>query len=399
MSNDLRALRLDLIGNWQSLLLDLLGKPSRRTARQWRWNRRGSLSAVMSGPKAGTWFDHEAGCGGGPLELIVRVHGGDWRDAADWARAWLGLPRWEPRCNAHPAGAAVQPIILIAANDAAPNIETERREAARRAAAVIWEHADPADPDHPYLQRKQVQPFGIRMCGWGRLILPLVDLDGTIHTFQDIDENGTKRFQPGGAKANHFVLIGGPLEGAATILLCEGWATGATLHEASGLPVIAAMDAGNLKRVAPLVHERFPEAHLVIIADNDDKPGRVDNPGVAAATAAARSVGAWIAIPPEPGDANDLAAKRGLDAVRDCIAAAAPLPPPVPTYPPARLSLPVARLALDARIAVFMADVERHWRNETLNTDDIAAADIASPPWFAAMTVGDDNVPHGPACR
>ena len=47
MSRDLEELRNALIASWSALLEELLGKPSRRTARQWRWNRRGSLSAVM----------------------------------------------------------------------------------------------------------------------------------------------------------------------------------------------------------------------------------------------------------------------------------------------------------------------------------------------------------------
>ena len=135
MTTDLRALRLALIDNWKSLLLDLLGKPSRRAAGAWRWNRRGSVSVVVSGRKTGTWFDHEAGIGGGPLELIARIRGGDWRDAADWARAWLGLPRWERQQNVQPAQADADPIILTAANDAAPDPEADRRAMARRATA------------------------------------------------------------------------------------------------------------------------------------------------------------------------------------------------------------------------------------------------------------------------
>ena len=42
----------------------------------------------------------------------------------------------------------------------------------------------------------------------------------------------SKRYLAGGAKAGHFCLIGGPLDGAQTILICEGWATGASVHEA-----------------------------------------------------------------------------------------------------------------------------------------------------------------------
>ena len=115
MSHDLGDLRHALIASWPSLVEELLGKPSRRTARQWRWNRRGSLSAVMNGAKVGTWFDHAAGSGGGPFELIARERGGDWRDAADWARAWLGLPAWAPTER---APAPVLEIVLApTAND------------------------------------------------------------------------------------------------------------------------------------------------------------------------------------------------------------------------------------------------------------------------------------------
>ena len=96
MTGDLAELRHALIANWTRLLLELLGTPSHKGARQWRWNRRGSLSAVVAGPKAGRWFDHEAGTGGGPFEIIIRVRGGDWRSAADWARGWLGLTAFVP---------------------------------------------------------------------------------------------------------------------------------------------------------------------------------------------------------------------------------------------------------------------------------------------------------------
>ena len=250
-SSDLRELRLALIASWPELLIEMLGKPARRTARQWRWNRRGSLSVVVSGAKVGTWFDHEAGTGGGPLELIARERGGDWRDAADWARHWLGLPPWEP-ARQRPAAAALAISSGPSAEVPDPEIawEAQLRYYAHRAATLTWESAGPADSAHGYLQRKGVRPHGIRMELGDVLVAPLVDLHGTIHTLQRIYEDGTKRFLSGGAKAGHFTPMGDRLADAATILVCEGWATGATAHEATGWPVVAAMDAGNLKRVA-----------------------------------------------------------------------------------------------------------------------------------------------------
>jgi putative DNA primase/helicase len=216
------------------------------------------------------------------------------------------------------------------------------------------------------------------------LIIPLVDLDDTIHSIQRIYEDGTKRFLSGGAKADHFALIGGPLESAPAILLCEGWATGATAHAATDLPVVAAMDAGNLVRVAPLVQARFPEATLVILADNDLKPGRDTNPGVTAATAAARATQSLLAIPPIPGDFNDLAAACGIDAVRDAIWSAAPLAPLTPTYPLAILDLTSIRATLDDQVAEFMADVAAHWTADPLDAD----WEPAAPTWASAAPDG-----------
>ena len=225
------------------------------------------------------------------------------------------------------------------------------------------------------------------------LVVPLVDLDGTIHTLQRIYEDGTKRFLSGGAKAGHFTPIGGPLVAAGTILICEGWATGATAHKATGLPVVAAMDAGNLKRVAPILRGRYPSARLVILADNDAKPGRVDNPGVTAAIAAARAAGALVAIPPEPGDFNDLAAAQGLEAVREVIAAAAAPPQPLPTYALASLELVGARAVLEDRIADFMAEVAAYWTADPLEAE--LAPQPGPPAW--AVPTGAEILP-GAAC-
>ena len=388
MGHDLEDLRHALIASWPALLEELLGKPSRRTARQWRWNRRGSLSAVMSGAKLGTWFDHAAGSGGGPFELLPRELGGDLRDAADWATAWLGMPAWATTER------APTPVLEIVLAPPANDVDSaDQHRIARRAAQAQWEHAGPADPDQAYLRRKGVQPFGIRMDMGGTLIIPLVDLDGTIHSIQRIYEDGSKRFLSGGAKADHFALIGGPLESAPAILLCEGWATGATAHAATDLPVVAAMDAGNLVRVAPLIQARFPDATLVILADNDLKPGRDTNPGVEAATAAARATQSLLAIPPIPGDFNDLAAACGIDAVRDAIWAAAPLAPLTPTYPLAILDLTSIRATLDDQVAEFMADVAAHWTADPLDTD----WEPAGPPWASASPDGAAEQ-RGAAC-
>ncbi len=78
------------------------------------------------------------------------------------------------------------------------------------------------------------------------------------------------------------------------VLLCEGFATGATLHQITTLPVAIAFDAGNLLPVALVLRRRYRAARILVCAD-DDFATR-DNPGIAAASAAALAVGgAWLA--------------------------------------------------------------------------------------------------------
>ena len=65
--------------------------------------------------------------------------------------------------------------------------------------------------------------------------------------------------------------------------LCEGYATGVSLHMATQKPVAVAFDAGNLEIVAEKLREKFPHAQIVICADTDHavkRDGRVNNVGV-----------------------------------------------------------------------------------------------------------------------
>lgn len=173
-----------------------------------------------------------------------------------------------------------------------------------------WAASTPADPAHPYLLAKRVKPHNLRQAG-GALVVPLFDQYGTLWNLQRIQADGGKRFRPG--RAGGLFSAIGDLTDPATILICEGWATGATLHQESGHPVLCAMNAGNLLPVAKAARSAWAGADLVICADNDRQTE--GNPGVTHATAAARATGAKLIVPefPEgvPGsDFNDLAALR-----------------------------------------------------------------------------------------
>jgi putative DNA primase/helicase len=177
--------------------------------------------------------------------------------------------------------------------------EAERQDAHQATAAYaarLWHGSEPADPAHPYLVAKAVQPHGLRQRGV-TLFVPLGSLDRDLWNLQRIGENGTKRFLQGGRVTGLASPIG-DLEAPGRLLICEGWATGATLHEATGAAVLAAMNAGNLRPVALAARERWPEREIVVAADNDRKTA--GNPGVAAATRAAAAIGGRLMVPEFP---------------------------------------------------------------------------------------------------
>lgn len=199
----------------------------------------------------------------------------------------------------------------------------QRQQQAAQRAAQRWQAAIPAS-EHPYLSAKGVKPYGVRLEGEA-LLIPMRDTAGTLHSLQVIDPEGGKRFQPGGRVQGCYHAMGKP---DGVLIICEGYATGASLHEATGQAVAVAFNAGNLEAVAQALRQKYPALRLILAADDDWKtPG---NPGMTKAMAAARAVGGYLAVPRFPADRpdkatdfNDLHKLAGLQAVRACIEAAA----------------------------------------------------------------------------
>jgi putative DNA primase/helicase len=186
-------------------------------------------------------------------------------------------------------------------------------------AAGIWEHLHPAPDQHPYLVNKQIQAHGAAFMplfeGYLKdcLIIPVYgELQGgnvELINLQAIDPSGTKRPLKGAKFKGGFY----PIEwrgNDAPIVICEGFATGATLaeHYTQTASVICAFNASNLIAVAKYLRQRYPENAFYIAADNDRF--NQENTGLINATKAARVIGAQILLPEfkagEPGtDWND----------------------------------------------------------------------------------------------
>ena len=179
-------------------------------------------------------------------------------------------------------------------------LQEEKNLAATRQASQLWKMAKPADPLHTYLLAKGVQPYLLRQLGQGRLLVPLCD-DGRLVNLQIITPDGGKRFLTGGRVQGCYSPLGKFSEGCR-LYVCEGWATGATLHKDTGSPVVCAMNAGNLKPVAVAMRERYGAALDLVIAGDDDRK-TIGNPGKRAANQAARATDARVVFPEWPADA------------------------------------------------------------------------------------------------
>ena len=212
--------------------------------------------------------------------------------------------------------------------------ERERETAGRHAKAAErargwWRVSAPASPEHPYLRRKGVGVHGVRLLPrWERriygedrafetikvenvLIVPMKDETGRLWSVQAIFPevcpalDRDKDFLPRGRKRGLFHFMGKRTE---TVCLAEGYATAASIHEATGYRAVVCFDAGNLPIVAVTIRGMLPEARIVVCGDNDAP----DNRGRRAGMKRPRKRRHWWAVdgalpPVEGADFNDFA--------------------------------------------------------------------------------------------
>jgi putative DNA primase/helicase len=168
--------------------------------------------------------------------------------------------------------------------------DTCARDAAH-AAGVRWQSAVPTIA-HPYLSAKGVRAHGVRVEGGHTLLVPMRDAKGHLWGLQGIAPDGTKRFMPGQRVTGLYHAIGKP---GCQITICEGYATGATVHETSSVLVAVAFNAGNLLAVARALRAKFPCLDMIVCADDDWRTE--GNPGMTKTREAATAVGGKVAVP------------------------------------------------------------------------------------------------------
>lgn len=212
--------------------------------------------------------------------------------------------------------------------------ETRQKEGAEK--AIKYWNSGKTVSNHPYLQKKEVKSYGLRVDNKGNLLIPIKDLEGKLHSLQWIPANSNKGkwdklFISGGKKGGNCYPITGKdgLE-AGPLLIAEGYATAASIHAATGYSILVAFDCHNFMEVAKAARAKWQARQICICADYDipkdedrDKFPEPGGIGVAKAKEAAQAIGAYLAICPSieggKADFNDLAVHYDLLRVQSVI--------------------------------------------------------------------------------
>lgn len=125
---------------------------------------------------------------------------------------------------------------------------------------------------HPYLSKKQVKAYGTYTDKYGALIIPLKNIDGKIRSFQRIDINGNKSFLKNSEVKGNFFKFG---KTGDVAFVCEGYATGASLYEATGIETYSAMSANNIEYVVDALKNAFEDLEIIIAGDADENGKKI----------------------------------------------------------------------------------------------------------------------------
>jgi phage/plasmid primase-like uncharacterized protein len=279
-------------------------------------------------PNAGSWYDHENGVGGGPVELIGQQKRLTKDEALGWARRWLGVSDTavnEPRNSDVPdSGSSTDESTK---DDAADDAAVRALKVANILSSCEGIVGTPAEL---YLRNRgitETPPDCIRFRrsafgDYGALVALATDAEGNVLAVQQVyvTEDGAKAPLVVVKRTNKAVdgwaeKSAVRLPGKSPIILAEGPETALSVWQATGNETWACLGIVNIGR-APV-----PEGTAVIIArDGDEQGSKADQMiGQAATSLLQRGCSVSLASPPEGEDFNDVLVKQGPDAVQKLI--------------------------------------------------------------------------------
>ena len=239
----------------------------------------------------GTFICNQCGAGDG-FELIVKARGMTHGEVLKEVGAVIGLSadstvtdadrkKWRDR---------EEKMRLQAEAD-----ERKAQEAAAKRADRTWK-AKSFDRDCPYLERKQVKNYGCKINGKGNLLVPLFDIDGKLWNIQEIHADGFKPYLKGARLNACFYIIGEITQPNQIVCMAEGYATGASIYEATGRTTILSFQSGNTDKVGIAIRTKYPDLQLVYCTD-DDSHSEPPDAGLKASNKAVAATGGIIVLP------------------------------------------------------------------------------------------------------
>ena len=144
-------------------------------------------------------------------------------------------------------------------------LATRHAQAAKTAQTALHGASDSGTSE--YLTRKGCGAYGLKYEHDGTLLVPMKDATGKLWNVQRIAANGEKKFLYGGRVSGVWHWVGSqPTDSAYTgpLLIAEGYATAASLHEACAMPCAVAFNANNLIHVAKAIRGLYPKAAIVL---------------------------------------------------------------------------------------------------------------------------------------
>ncbi len=242
---------------------------------------------------------HCFGCGahGDVVDFIAKMRGIDTRDAIDLltgGEAKISISDEQRK----------QREAALTERDRQQDIA---RQSASKRAAERWDSASSAPEDHGYLKRKGIEAHQCRI-ERGNLLLPIYDADGEMISVQTIDPDGGKLFHAGAPTKGGRMMIGLHF---GRVIVCEGFATGASIHAAIPDQVCVTFSKGNMSHVA---RQLVADGVSIVLAADSNAGEEM--------SALAAELGCPVAIPTHGSDFNDQALERSLDSVALTINAA-----------------------------------------------------------------------------
>ena len=331
--DDLADLKTALADNAETLLVELFGEPNRRSGREWRWGRKGSVAYRLD---RRTFRNYEADVGGSLLDAIMCRDGCSFPQAVTWARAWLGddataRPKPSPRkrptfdADAEQQRALAEALALWRAGRGITGTAAARYLQGR--AIDGW----PADSVRLIGARDVARVW--RWWRWPALMFPLTNDAGTVTAVQLIALTDQGEAVPHWEHGGKIKMVRGVARGSALrlqgdasgpLILAEGGETALSIWLATGYEARAVFGA-----IGRASLDGVPHSRAIVVGRDDDNRTAPARKALREAVARWRRAGRhvveaqpWPLSRGDKSDFNDVLKLHGPDAVRDRIDAA-----------------------------------------------------------------------------